>query len=109
MKVKEFIIYKTQSGKEPYTEWIESLDIKGQARIQSRLDRVECGNYGDCDNLKDGVFELRFITHAGYRIYFAEDGEKIVVLLTGGGKKSQNKDIQKAKEYWNDYKERKDK
>ena len=106
MNDKEVIIYQTESGKEPYTEWFEKLDLKTQARIIARLERVKLGFYGDYKNLKDGVNELRFITHSGYRIYFGEDGNTIVVLLIGGDKSTQNKDIQKAKGYWADYKER---
>ena len=108
MKAKNIIIYQTESEKEPYTKWFEKLDLKLQTRIISRLERLELGNYGDYKNLKDGVNELRFITHAGYRIYFGEDGDKIVVLLIGGDKSTQNKDIKKAKDYWKNYKERQD-
>lgn len=104
---KEIIIFKTSSGKEPYTQWFESLDIKMQVRILSRLERVEFGHYGDFKNLKDGVNELRFIVHKGYRIYFIEDGKLLILLLTGGDKKTQNKDIQKAKEYRKEYLSRK--
>lgn len=106
MNNKEVIIYQTESGKEPYSEWFEKLELKTQTRIIARLERVELGFYGDYKNLKDGVNELRFITHSGYRIYFGEDSNKIVVLLIGGDKSTQNKDIKKAKEYWKDYKER---
>jgi putative addiction module killer protein len=102
-KTKEIIIFKTSSGHEPYTEWFETLEISVQARILSRLERVEFGHYGDFKNLKDGVNELRFIVHKGYRIYFGENGKTIVILLVGGDKDSQNKDIQKAKEYWKEY------
>lgn len=106
MKNKELIIYKTKLGREPFIEWFDSLDVKIQAKITSRLDRVESGHYGDYKTLKDGVSELRFITHKGYRIYFAEEGLKIVILLSAGDKSRQSKDIEKAKDYLNDYKER---
>ena len=104
--MKRIIIYKIDSGKEPYTKWLESLDLKIQTKIIARLERVEVGFYGDYKKLKDGVNELRFITHAGYRIYFAEDSDKKIVLLNGGNKSTQAKDIKKAIEYWKNYKER---
>ena len=102
-KIKEVLIFKTLSGNEPYTQWFESLDTGMQARILSRLERVEFGHYGDFKNLKCGINELRFIVHKGYRIYFGEDGKTLVILLAGGDKKTQNRDIQKAREYWKEY------
>jgi len=74
-------------------------------RILKRLYRIESGNYGDCKNLGDGVNELRFFFGAGYRVYFGEDGDTIVILLCGGDKDSQRKDIEKAKVYWKEYQE----
>jgi putative addiction module killer protein len=67
---------------------------------------VKLGHYGDYTVLKDGggVCELRFMFGKGYRIYFAEDGNRIVLLLTGGDKSTQKKDIEKAKRYWKEYK-----
>ena len=64
---------------------------------------MESGNYGDFKSLKDGVFELRLMFGSGYRVYFAEDGNDVVLLLIGGDKSSQKNDIQKAKEYWKEY------
>lgn len=72
-------------------------------RILQRLRRVEVGNYGDYKSLKDGVFELRLMFGSGYRIYFAEQGETVVILLCGGDKSTQPKDIESAKNYWKEY------
>ena len=69
-------------------------------RIKTRLDRVEKGNYGDHRSVGDGVWELRFDFGAGYRIYFVEEGDVLVILLCGGDKSSQVKDIKTAKIYW---------
>lgn len=69
-------------------------------RIRRRLDRVELGNFGDYKPLGDGVYELKLAFGSGYRIYFAEDGDTIVILLSGGDKSSQVKDIATAKMYW---------
>ncbi len=106
---KKIIIYKTEAGKESYTEWFENLDLKIQTRIIARLERIELGFYGDYKKLKGEISELRFITHSGYRIYFGEDSNKIIILLIGGNKSTQNKNIKKAKEYWKNYKKRQEK
>ena len=104
---KEIEIYKTQSGKEPFLEWFENLDLKNQTRITTRLERIEIGHYGDFKKLKNSINELRFFTGSGYRIYFAEEDNKLIILLIGGDKSTQEKDIKKATEFYNEYKERK--
>ena len=81
---------------------------KGRACIRTRLDRVALGNLGDCEPVGEGVSELRIAFGPGYRVYFAQDGDTIVLLLCGGDKSTQVKDIKRAKEYWADYKERSD-
>ena len=82
---------------------MQSLSRHYRARVFARLDRVETGNLGDCKSVGDGVFELRLSFGAGYRIYFGEIGATVVLLLYGGDKSSQKKDVAKAKEYWNIY------
>jgi putative addiction module killer protein len=67
---------------------------------------VETGNFGDFRSVGDGVSELRFTFGAGFRVYYGLKGETIVILLIGGDKSGQEKDIEKAKEFWADYKER---
>lgn len=103
MKPKQLIVYQTENDKEPFTEWFSNLDSKIRIRIRNRLDRVEQGHYGDYKRVGEGVYELRFFFGSGYRIYFAEDGDKLVLLLCGGDKSSQSKDIAKAQEYWKSY------
>ena len=103
-QVKEVINYRTKSGKEPFNTWVYGLrNIKTRRRIFSRLIRIKQGHYGDYKAVGDGIIELRFFFGAGYRVYLGEDGDKLVVLLVGGDKKSQHKDIQQAKAYWKDY------
>jgi len=90
----------------PFTEWYDTIrDQSVRNRIQKRLDRLEGGNFGDSKSVGEGVFELRFQFGAGYRIYFAEVGNTIVLLLCAGDKSSQPRDIERAKEYWSQYKE----
>ncbi|MCF6319788.1 MAG: type II toxin-antitoxin system RelE/ParE family toxin [Proteobacteria bacterium] len=99
-------MFTDENGKEPYSTWFKSLrDTKGKARIESRLKRLGEGLYGDCETVGDGVLELRMFFGAGYRVYFGEDAGNIVILLCGGDKDSQKRDIKIAKEYWKEYKD----
>lgn len=99
---KRVIVYASDNAKEPFTEWIYGLrDVMGRKRILARVSRLQQGNYGDCEPVGDGVSELRMFFGSGYRVYFGEHGND--VLLCGGDKGSQNKDIQQAKTYWKEY------
>ena len=90
---KTLVIYQDNNCKEPLIEWLNSLkDINIKARINNRLRRIEMGNLGDFKSVGEGVFELRFDFGAGYRVYFAEVDNVIVLLLCGGDKNSQSKD-----------------
>jgi putative addiction module killer protein len=89
-----------------FVEWLRRLrDLRAQTRIRARIDRLEYGLFGDAKYF-DGVGELRIDYGPGYRIYFVRRGNEIVVLLCGGDKGSQRKDIAEAKrlakEVWND-------
>lgn len=104
---KELRLYRTKSGKEPFTKWFSSVkDKRVSAQIKARLDRLCVGNYGDYKWLGDGIYELRIHHGQGFRIYFTEHSKVILLLLTGGSKSTQDRDIQKAKEYWTDFRER---
>jgi len=98
-------VYETLRGHCPYVAWEKKLSFNARAKIRSRLNNVRLGHFGDVKSIKGakGIFEMRFHISAGYRIYYAKKGNKIVILLCGGKKDSQKKDIQKAKEYWEDY------
>ncbi len=97
--------YVDSRGREPFRDWLETLkDVKAQARIELRLDRLRTtGHFGDCKFVGEGVMELRIDCGPGYRIYYGVDQKQVVILLCGGDKSSQEKDIQRAKEYWRDY------
>lgn len=103
----QIILYSTKTGKEPFSEWEEDLDKKTRAVIITRLERIKLGNFGDAKIIKsgEGIWELRIDYGPGYRIYFGKQGSTLVILLTGGDKRSQTRDIAKAKQYWRDYKE----
>ena len=101
---KQKIVYRAQSSKEPFNDWLNNLrDVMGRKRILARVARLDQGNYGDCESVGDGVRELRLFFGGGYRVYFGEKDGDIVVLLCGGDKDSQEKDIELAKIYWEDY------
>ncbi len=101
---KKLTIYQASDGRQPFVQWLNSLrDVATIARVRVRIDRVEEGNLGDYKALGTGLFELRLSFGSGYRVYFAIDGDDIVLLLSGGDKGSQKKDIVKARDYWTDY------
>lgn len=100
--------YVTVGGIDLFAEWFARLaDRQAQARIQTRIDRLERGLFGDCDPVGEGVSELRIDRGPGYRVYFARAGERVVLLLCGGDKRRQQAEINRAKECWHDYQERK--
>lgn len=104
---RELRIYRTVDGRLPFGEWLASLhDERARARILVRLDRVSLGNFGDCRSVGEGVQELRIDYGPGYRVYFGQHGSTIVLLLCGGDKDSQAKDIDLAKHYWKEYSRR---
>ena len=104
-QTKRIIIYVDENGHEPYRNWIDNLkDKKNQQRIRARIRRLAEGLYGDCHSVGEGILELRMFFGLGYRVYFGEDADNIVILLCGGDKDSQNQDIKNSKEYWKDYK-----
>lgn len=101
---KELLEYISEDGRSPFSEWLLGLrDIQARAIIRKRLNRVRQGNLGVSRPVGDGVFELKVDFGPGYRVYFANDGDAIVVLLCGGDKSSQEADIRKAQEYWAEY------
>jgi putative addiction module killer protein len=104
---KELLAYRTCEGRTPFNEWLDELDDQNiVARILARLARVRRGNLGDARSVGEGVSELRVDYGPGYRVYFAQKGQTLVILLCGGDKRTQEKDIQRAKQYWHDYKQR---
>lgn len=108
MKI-EVIVYRTNSGKVPFEEWLTELDIAERKIIITRLNRIRIGNFGDCKKIQGArnLFELRIEYGGGYRIYIAKKDDTVVLLLVGGIKRTQKRDIEKAKEYLDDYLEKK--
>lgn len=99
--------YQTVDGRTPIAEWLDGLrDTVGRARIVVHLERLSAGLKGDWKSLGGGVHELRIHAGPGYRVYFGQEANAFVLLLCAGDKHSQVKDIERAHEYWQDYKTR---
>ena len=98
--------YLGENGKNPFREWLECLTPTVAARIQARIFRLEQGNLGDFKAVGHGVCELRLAFGPGYRVYFGFDGKEVIILLAGGDKASQRRDIITARRYWLDYQSR---
>lgn len=99
----EVHVYRRETGHLPLDEWMTGLDERTRARIRRRLDRLGLGQLGDSKPVGRGVSELRLDVGPGYRVYFARQGNRVVVLLCGGDKSTQRADIQTAQHYWHDY------
>ena len=106
-EIYKIVIFETPSKRRPFEKWFDDLDAQAQRTIAIRFDRISLGNFGDCEPLRGGVWELRIHSGPGYRVYFGKEGNTIVIILTGGLKKTQPKDIEKALEYWESYKGKK--
>lgn len=98
-------VYINKLGKCPFNLWVRSLDSSARIKIESRLIRFAEGNFGDVKSVGDGIWEARIHSGPGYRLYFGKSDGRLILLLAGGDKSTQEKDIKKAKEYWNDFKE----
>lgn len=95
------------NGRSPFEEWESRLDPPTRGMVRVRLNRVRLGNFGDCKAIKGsrGLLELRIHVGAGYRIYLGKAKDTLVIILCGGEKGSQERDIAKATEYWQWYQE----
>lgn len=96
--------YVDDNGKEPIKDWLKSLDGTTRKRILLRFDRLKGGNIGDYKQLGEYLYELRFNFGSGYRVYYTFENNTIVLLINGGDKKSQTKDIKKAQDIINQLK-----
>ena len=99
--------YETEDGTSPFADWFETLDAPAAAKVTTGLTRLGLGNTSNVKGVGSGVFELKINFGAGYRVYFGKDGATIAILLGGGTKKKQQRDIETAHGLWQDYKQRK--
>jgi putative addiction module killer protein len=103
----EIKIYATENGREPFREWLDCLkDFDTQALILQRLQRIKLGNFGDCKPIDDGLWEFRIHQKSGFRIYYARVEQRLILIVGGGDKRSQQRDIAKAKKCLEDYNRR---
>jgi putative addiction module killer protein len=99
--------YLDGDGRSPYRRWVDELDGTAAAKVTTALYRLSQGNFSNVEGVTGGIFEYRIDFGPGYRIYFGKDGPMIVILLGGGTKKRQSRDIKAAADAWTDYKRRK--
>ncbi|HMF39479.1 MAG TPA: type II toxin-antitoxin system RelE/ParE family toxin [Polyangia bacterium] len=94
--------YLTRDGVSLYRRWLDTLDLSVRARVQARVLRFEIGNLGDHKHVGGGVWEARLDFGPGYRLYFCKLRPGVTVLIVGGDKSSQKRDIEVAKRAWAD-------
>ena len=104
----ELRYYLTGDGKSPFGDWFSQLDAAAAAKVTVAITRLEQGNLSNAKGVGEGVLEFRIDWGPGYRVYFGRDGDLLVILLTGGTKQRQQRDIDQAKAQWADYKLRRE-
>jgi putative addiction module killer protein len=107
MKVVKVQEYESEAGEHPFSEWFNSLNVQAALKVRTAIARIENGNVSNVKAVGQGVSEYKLNFGPGYRIYFAKDGETLVILLGGGTKKRQSRDIENAQLLWKNYKQRK--
>lgn len=104
MEIREYL---DQAGNSPFGAWFGNLDAQAAAKVTTALIRMESGNLSDVKSVGGGVVEYRIHWGAGFRIYFGRDGNELIILLAGGTKRGQQREIEDARMRWADYKQRK--
>jgi putative addiction module killer protein len=104
IEVREYLDAK---GRSPYAAWFDNLNAEAAAKIATAVTRISLGNFSNVEGVGSGVLEYKLDFGPGYRIYFGKNGEALVILLGGGTKKRQQRDINTALANWQDYKRRK--
>lgn len=100
-------VYVDTGGRSPYARWFDGLNARAAAKVVTALVRMEQGNLSNAKGVGAGVSEYRLDFGPGYRVYFGKDGDTLIILLGGGTKKRQSKDIEAAQNLWREYKQRK--
>ncbi len=100
-------LYERTDEEVPFEKWFRSLHENAAAKVTAAIRRMELGNFGDHKSVGNGVWERKIDYGKGFRLYYAKDGEELIVLLCGGTKSRQQKDIEQAKSFWADYRKRK--
>ena len=99
--------YLSIDGRDLVQDWMDGLrDLKARVAILRRIERMRQDNLGDHRFCREGVWEARIDVGPGYRVYYAQAGAQLLLLLIGGDKRSQDKDIERAAGYWQDWQRR---
>jgi putative addiction module killer protein len=104
IEIREYI---DPNGKNAFANWFQSLNTQAALKVNTYLTRISNGNVSTVKSVGGGVHECRIDTGPGYRVYFGKDGERFIILLGGGTKRKQQKDIDAAKALWQQYKDEK--
>lgn len=104
ISIREYI---TEADVSPFAKWFNKMDVQAALKVNTYLTRIGNGNFSTVKGVGKGVYECRIDFGSGYRVYFGKDGDKIIILLGGGTKKRQQRDIEQAQIYWEHYKKRK--
>ncbi len=102
----KIIVYQGQNSKLSFQEWLEKLDTQTRQRIRMKLERLSLGNFNNCKSIDTGLFELKVDFGPGYRIYFSLLNSTEILILFAGTKRTQQRDIEKAKKFLKDFKTR---
>jgi putative addiction module killer protein len=103
----QVVEYEDELGGHPFSKWFETLNTPAALKVRTAIARMENGNFSNVESVGEGVSECKVHFGPGYRIYFGNDGRNLVILLGGGTKKRQSRDIVSAKRHWRDYRARK--
>ncbi len=104
IEIREYVDTESRS---PYARWFDGLNARAAAKVATALVRMEQGNLSNTKGVGSGVSEYRIDFGPGYRVYFGKDGDTLIILLGGGTKKRQQRDIEAARDLWREYKQRK--
>ena len=102
----DVLLYQQEDGHSPFAAWFDALDRQAAAKVTIAVERLRLGNVSNVKSVGGGVQEYRIDWGPGYRLYLGRDGDRLVILLTGGTKQRQDADIERAKAHWLDYKKR---
>jgi len=102
----DILLYRDSTGREPFAEWLDGLDPYAAAKVTTAIRRLGSGSLAEGKSVGGGVLERRIDWGPGYRVYFARVGQEVILLLGGGTKKLQQRDIEDAQTRWNDHKRR---
>jgi len=103
----QLVEYQTEEGRSPFADWFNELASPAAAKVTTAMIRLERGNTSNVEGVGSGVFENKIDFGPGYRVYFGMDGKELIILVGGGSKQRQSRDIELAKARWADYKQRK--